>query len=414
MKTSVIVIGGGIAGVSIALYLRRAGLDVALIDPLPSPGGASFGNAGIISADTAVPIALPGMVRKIPGWLTDPLGPLTIRKRYLLHATPWLLRWLRAGRMSEVLRISDALRALHRDAWDVYRDLLGPVAFEQLMRPFGHIQIWDGEAESRTAIAERMVRARHGIEAQYLDGAALRKLLPGLSDRTMRGVLIPGNGHTVSPRRLTAHLAVVAASEGVRFVPERTLKLIPGEGGDWFVMTNAANHRVAKVVVAAGAWSGSLLEPLGVRVPLDTERGYHAMIPNPSLKLSHTVLHKDWGVSLSPNDDELCVSGTVEIAGLHAPPDERRAHILANKAKQLFPGLTGGEPTVWMGCRPSIPDSLPLIGPVARLPGLFLLFGHGHNGMTGGPTGARLLSQIIQGQPPGIDPAPYAVARFVR
>jgi glycine/D-amino acid oxidase-like deaminating enzyme len=412
MTTTHIVVGGGIAGVTAALYLRRAGLDVTLIDPLPSPGGASFGNAGIISADTAVPIALPGMLRKVPGWLTDPMGPLTVRKSYLPSATPWLLRWIRASFMDRVLPISEALRALHREAWDVYRTLLTPAAFDDLLRPSGHVQMWNGEAESPSAKTERRIRDRLGIETHRLNGNDLRLMFPGLTREPVRGLLVPGNGHTVSPRRLVAHLAGAAAAEGVRFLPERVLKLIPASAGGWTVMTNASNHHAARVLVTAGAWSATLLDPLGLRLPLDTERGYHAMIPNPSVRLTHTILHKDWGMSLSPMEEGLCASGTVEIAGLHAAPDERRAWVLAKKAKQLFPGLEGGEPTIWMGFRPSFPDTLPVIGPAPGFAGLFLLFGHGHFGMTGGPTGAKLVTQLMQGQAPFIDPAPYAASRF--
>jgi glycine/D-amino acid oxidase-like deaminating enzyme len=414
MTTSQIVVGGGIAGVSAALYLRRAGLDVTLIDPLPSAGGASFGNAGIISADTVVPIAVPGMLRKVPGWLADPMGPLTIRKSYLPKATPWLLRWLRAGRMRQVLKSSDALRALHSPIWDVYRNLLGPESFADLLRPFGHVQLWDGEAESSAAALERRLRARHGVESRPLHFDELRQMFPGLARMPLRGILIPGNGHIVSPRRLVSHLAAVARDEGVRLVPERALKLIPAESGNWTVMTNAANHRAERLLVAAGAWSMTLLHPLGLRIPLDTERGYHAMFAGSSVQLSHTILHKDWGVALSPFEEGLCASGTVEIAGLHAPPDERRAEAVAQRARRLFPALEGVEPTIWIGFRPSIPDSLPLIGAAPGFSNLFLLFGHGHNGMTGGPTGARLVTELMQKQTPFIDPAPYAASRFSR
>jgi glycine/D-amino acid oxidase-like deaminating enzyme len=413
MTAARIVIGGGIAGVSAALFLRRAGHDVVVIDPLPSPGGASFGNSGIISADTAVPIALPGMLRKVPGWLADPMGPLTVRKAYLPTAMPWLLRWIRAGFMDRVLPISEGLRALHRQAWDVYRSLLTPEAFTDLLRPVGQVQMWNGEVESSSAAVERRVRERLGIETRFLNGEELREMFPGLTQEPVRGLLVPGNGHTVSPRRLVAHLAAAAAAEGVRFLPQRVLKVIPASDGTWTVMTNAANHHAGQVLIAAGAWSATLLDPLGLRLPLDTERGYHAMIPDPSIQLRCTILHKDWAVSLSPMEEGLCASGTVEIAGLHAAPDERRAWILAHKAKQLFPGLRGGEPTIWMGFRPSFPDTLPVIGPAPNRPGLFLLFGHGHYGMTGGPTGARLVTQMMQGEAPFINAAPYAASRFM-
>lgn len=407
-----VVVGGGIAGVCAAIFLRRGGAEVALIDPQPTPAGASFGNAGIISADTTLPMALPGMLWKVPGWLADPMGPLTVRKSYLPAAAPWLLRWVRAGFMDRVVPISEALRALHKGVWDAYRLLLTPEAFGELMRPGGHVQMWEGSEVPRTGRIEHMLRTRLGIESHRLDTNGLRQIFPGLADRPFTGYMIPGNGHTVSPRALLRHLADAARAEGVRFVPEKVLKLIPREGGGWTVMSNVGNHRAGKVLVAAGAWSGTLLEPLGLRMPLDTERGYHAMIPEPSIDLPYTILHKSWGMSLSPMREGLCASGTVEIAGLHAAPSERRASVLAEKARAVFPGLSGGEPVLWMGHRPSFPDSLPVIGPAPGLRDLFVFFGHGHYGMTGGPAGARLVGQAMLGETPAIDLAPYSAARF--
>ncbi|MBN9489725.1 MAG: FAD-binding oxidoreductase [Alphaproteobacteria bacterium] len=408
----VVVVGAGIVGVSSAIYLRRAGFNVTVIDPLPSPGGASFGNAGIISADTTLPIALPGMLWKVPGWLADPMGPLTVRKRYLLKAMPWLMRWVRAGFMDRVIPISEAIRSLHKDAWDVYRDLLTPDAFSDLLRPGGHVQMWNGDEVSKTGKLEHEIRTRLGVESQRLSRSDLRNMFPGIADKPMTGYMIRGNGHTVSPRRLVRHLCDVARAEGAVFVPERVMKLIPGEAGGWTIMTNAANHLAEKVLVAAGAWSSSLLDPIGVKLPLDTERGYHAMIADPSIALPYTILHKDWGMSLSPMDEGLCASGTVEIAGVAAAPDENRARILAQKARYVFPDLKGRDPILWMGCRPSFPDTLPVIDAAPGHRDLYLFFGHGHYGMTGGPTGARLIAQMMRGSAPSIDMRPYSATRF--
>ena len=171
-------------------------------------------------------------------------------------------------------------------------------------------------------------------------------------------------------------------------------------------------QRAQRIVVATGAWSKELLTPLGIDVPLETERGYHALMPEPSIKLSIPVLVKNRGFGLTPMENGLCAAGTVEIGGLQAPPNERRAMILAEHAKRLFPSLKTGEPTYWMGFRPSMPDSLPVLGATPGLPGLYLAFGHGHFGLTGGPPSARLVAQIINGEKPGVDPAPYACTRF--
>ncbi|MBC9177100.1 NAD(P)/FAD-dependent oxidoreductase [Pseudoroseomonas ludipueritiae] len=410
--SGVIVVGGGVAGLSAALNLLRMGQAVTLIDPLPSPGGASFGNAGLLSADTVVPIAMPGMLRQVPGWLNDPLGPLSIRPAYMPKATPWLMKWVRAGRMERVREIAKAMRALHVNAFQDWKELLGDAAYHDLIRQSGQVQMWDSATETATGRIERGLREEHGIRSEELGADDLRQMFPGLAREVVRGVLIPGNGHTVSPPRLLRTLAEMFRAEGGAMLPERVLKLIPEEGRGWMVFTNVGNHRAEKVVLAGGAWSGRLLEPLGLRVPLETERGYHAMLPSPSISLRFPILQKSRSFGMTPMEEGIRVAGTVEIAGLEAAPDERRAKVLYDQARRLFPDLRTEEPKLWMGHRPSTPDSLPVLGPAPGHRGLFLCFGHSHFGMTGGPPSGKLVAQLATGRPPGIDPAPYSAARF--
>jgi len=407
-----IVIGAGVAGLSTALYLQRGGLSTVVIDPLPPAGGASFGNAGLLSPDTAVPIALPGMLRKVPGWLTDPLGPLSVRPSYFPRAVPWLLRWIQAGRLDRVMAISDAMRALHKDSLDAWQDLLGPDLYRDLMRPLGQVQVWEGEADAANAAVEQAVRDRHGIRAEKLTTDDLRQMFPGISHAVTSGLLVPGNGFTVSPARSVRTLGQLFQGEGGQLIQERALKLIPQADGGWMVLSNIANRFSPHVVIATGAWSANLLDPLGVKVALETERGYHAMLFDPEVMPALPISNKTRAFGVTPMEDGLRVAGTVEIAGLEAPPNEGRATALVAHARRMFPALQGAKVRTWMGFRPSTPDSLPILGPVAKHPGLHLVFGHGHFGMTGGPPSARLVARMILGQPAPIDPKPYATSRF--
>ncbi len=407
-----IVIGAGVAGLSTALYLQRAGIEVAVIDPLPPAGGASFGNAGMLSPDTAVPIALPGMLRKVPGWLLDPLGPLSVRPSYFPRALPWLLRWIEAGRLHRVMAISDAMRALHRETLTCWKELLGAELYGGLIRQVGQVQVWEGDAESASAVVERQVRERHGIRADELTADDLRQMIPGIAREITRGLLVPGNGNTVSPQRAVRTLGELFRQEGGTLINERAMKLIPGEGGGWMVMTNIANRSTDHVVVAAGAWSRQLLDPLGIKVKLETERGYHAMLFDPEVMPALPIANKTRGFAVTPMEDGLRIAGTVEIAGLDAAPNEERAKVLVGHAKRMFPALTGERVRYWMGFRPSTPDSLPILGPAQGHAGLHFVFGHGHFGMSGGPPSGRLVARLITGQAPGIDVAPYAAQRF--
>ena len=408
---STIVLGAGVAGLCTALYLQRSGQRVCVIDPLPPASSTSYGNAGLISKDTAVPIALPGMLGKVPGWLTNREGPLVVRPSYLPRALPWLLRWIEASRMQRVLQISDAMRALHRDSLTCWLELLGNDLYADLIRPVGQVRIWEGEGSESTI--ELAIAQRHGIRVELLDADALRQIYPGIAPSISKGLLIPGNAYTVNPQRLVQTLGQLLVGAGGEIVAERAMKIIPKGGAAGFmIMTNLANRTAQKVVVATGAWTRELLDPLRIKVPLETERGYHAMMPAPNITLRIPMSVKNRGFGLTSMETGLRAAGTVEIGGLLAAPDERRAKVLVEHAKRIFPTLQIGAPSYWMGHRPSTPDSLPILGFAPGQPGLFLAFGHGHFGMTGGPPSGRLVSQLINGAPPAIDPAPYSCSRF--
>ncbi|HYX02373.1 MAG TPA: FAD-dependent oxidoreductase [Reyranella sp.] len=409
----VVVVGAGVVGLSTALYLRRSGRDVVVIDPLPPPGGASFGNAGMISPDTSVPIALPGMLRKVPSWLMDPLGPLSVRPSYFPRALPWLLKWIAASRLPRVLEISDAMRALHKETFVCWKELLGPQLFGDLIRPAGQVHVWETDSESEGAALERRLRERQGIATQALGADDLRQMFPGLSRSVRRGVLMPGNGYTLNPQRLVQTLHRLFLEAGGRLLAENVMKILPRpQGGGYDLMTNSGFHAAEQIVVAAGARSVRLLEPLGVRLPLETERGYHVMLPAPNVSLTTTISNKSRSFGVTPMEHGLRVAGTVEIAGLEAPPNERRNQALLVHIRSMFPDVNTEGHRFWMGFRPSTPDSLPILGEVAGRPGLFLAVGHGHFGMTGGPPSGRLVSRLVNQEPPGLDTSLYAPQRF--
>jgi D-amino-acid dehydrogenase len=290
--------------------------------------------------------------------------------------------------------------------------LLGEADYRDLVRQAGQLFVWEGKP-GPTAEVEARLRSRAGVAGEVLGADDIRQLVPELSRDFAHGVLVPGNGHTANPARAVRTLGEKLRAEGGEILAERVMKLIPRAGGGFTVMTNVANHGATDVVVAGGAWSMQLLAPLGVKnIPLETERGYHAFLPEPSIAPRLPVCNKSRGFFITPMEHGLRVAGTVEFAGLDAAPDERRAEILLEHAKRMLPGLQGGKPSIWMGMRPSLPDSLPVLGPVKSRPGLWLAFGHGHFGITGGPPSGRLVASMITGQKPNIDPTPYSAERF--
>jgi D-amino-acid dehydrogenase len=314
--------------------------------------------------------------------------------------------------MDRVNSAADALCKLHEGNLACYRDLIGDTTFETLVREVGGIQIWESDASGLSDRITAEINSRQGVVTEPLSRRDLERLLPGISGIAKRGLLYPNNAHTINPHRLVTAIADGVRQAGGTFAAERVLKIIPREGGGYTLMTNTANRRANAVVVAAGAWSNRLLEPLGAGLPLETERGYHLMLPSPSIELPMPLQMKNRGFALSPMEHGLRLAGTVEIAGLEAAPDERRSEILLKHARALFPDLKSGEPTMWMGYRPSLPDSVPAIGEVPKHRSLYIATGHGHTGMIGGGSTGRLLAELVTGTRPCIDPAPYSPARF--
>lgn len=408
---SVAVIGAGIVGLSSATFLRREGHAVTIIDPLSAGGGASYGNAGMISVDSTIPMAMPGMLKNVPKWLSDPTGPLFVDPKYFPKAFPWLLKWAKAGRMANVRVASRGLKQLHESALDQYREMLGPAAFDDLIRVTGQIHIWDSEQPSVSERVAATLRGEQGIEVQALSREMLRERVPELSPSIKRALLFPRNGNAVNPLRLMRTLAELLRQDGANLIEERVMRIFP-QDGQFRVMTNLNEYGFDRVVVAAGAWSKKLLAPLGVMLPMETERGYHVQVEDPGIRIDVPILHKGRGFSTSPMEMGLRFAGTVEIAGLDAPPNEQRGQALLSHARALYPNLKTDNYKLWLGFRPSFPDSLPVIDEAARLPGLYMACGHGHTGLTGGPMTGRLIAQLVSGAAPSLDMAPYRLSRF--
>ncbi len=408
------MIGAGIVGVCSANYLLREGFDVEVIDPVApgSPEQCSYGNAGGICPGSCIPNAMPGMIKKIPGWLADPEGPIGIRLAYLPHALPWLIRFVAAGRRARVPAISDAMRSLHRLTFEAYDPLLKAAGCQDLIQHRGQLFVYEdvqGPAKSGYSIG---LRRERGVRVDVLDESELRQLEPALGPQFRAGIFLPEQGQCPNPGRLVECLAEHAARQGARFVRARASGFDMGPDGPVAVHTDAGRLPVERVVIAAGAHSGSLASPLGLRVPLETERGYHVTIRSAKTALRIQTISAEQKFVAAPMEGGLRLSGTVEFAGLSAPPDRDRTSLLLRQGRRMFPGLDTNEVTRWMGHRPGTPDSIPVIERSRRHGNVIFAFGHGHQGMIGGAVTGRIVAQLAAGQPPSIDLAPFRSDRF--
>ncbi len=411
-RSEVVVVGAGIVGVCCAAYLQRDGHAVTLLDRDAPGEGTSKGNAGALSPGSCVPLAMPGVFRKVPGWLLDPDGPLTIRARYLPRALPWLIRFSLAASPRRVERIADALRALHRPVFECYEPLVAGAGCAELIRRSGTLVVFRSESAFRESAREWRMRRERGAEVRDLDARAIHELEPALGPQYTHGVLLPEHGYTTDPHRLVKALAARFAAEGGRVARAQVRGLQRNEDATLTVLCEGRGLRAQRVVIAAGAWSGALTRSLGISVPLESQRGYQVTLPEPGIQPRHPVSAAEGRFYATPLEGGLRVAGTVEFAGLEAAPEYRRARRLLEQVRGLYPQVRTEAFTEWMGHRPCLPDSLPVIGSPAGLPGVLLAFGHGHNGMTSGPVTGRLIADLVAGRAPFIDPAPYSPARF--
>lgn len=407
-----VVVGAGIVGLATALYLQRDGWSVTLLDPSPpAEAGASRGNAGLIATHIVRPLAMPGMIWQVPRMLMDPSGPLAIRWRYLPRLAPWLVRLLWASRASAVERIAAALADLLRGAFAAYRPLLESADAEALVRREGVLVVYRSERDLAAAGPELALVRRHGVAAEVIGDNALRDLVPALARSYRHGVLYPETGYTLDPLLLARALAADLTRRGGRIVACRALGFDTADGRVRAVRTDAGTEPADVTVIAAGVWSRALCRALGSRVPLDTERGYHVMLPTPGVEVARPFILSDLKFTVTPMASGLRLAGTVEFGGLEAPPDPRRHAVMLARAGEVLPGLRAGGATTWMGFRPSLPDSLPVIGPSPRWPNALFAFGHGHLGLTAAAATGRAIADVAAGRPPPFDLAPFRIAR---
>ncbi|WP_322057898.1 FAD-binding oxidoreductase [Paraburkholderia sp. J63] len=411
------IIGAGIVGMCTALTLQRRGVTVRVIDEREPGTGTSFGNAGLVSIDSCIPISMPGMLRNVPKWLADEKGPLSVRRQYALAAAPWLLRWIRSGASeARVSPLAAALRALHKDSIESYRALLGAEQFAQSINVSGQLHVWETLAKSPgDRLADRL-REENGVTVRELTGDAIFELVPGMNRAVKRAQHYEHNGFVANPYQLVKRLFGLFIDNGGEFVRQKVngVNPLPSRAG-YRIITACSDLSARELVVCSGAWSKRLLQGIDVHVPLETERGYHVAFDPSALDLRLPILHKGRGFGITPMIDNLRVAGFVEIAGLDAEPDMSREAALIAQAKRLFPQLdVARKQRFWLGFRPSLPDSLPVLGEVPGMPGLYLGFGHGHTGITGAPQSAEILANFVTHAPQPFDVSPYRIDRFRR
>lgn len=417
-RKQVAVIGAGFVGLASALWLQARGHRVTLIDREPPLGNASwrqaasYGNACTFAPHAVLPVSEPGLAWQVPGMMMDQTGPLAIVWRYVPHLLPWLLAFLRAGRKSEVERIIAVLASLIDRAEAGWRPLFEAAEATHLQRHKGCLYLYRSRTEFAAADAWHRIRERHGVRLTRLDADEVRELEPNIAPLYHSGVLFDDAFTIDSPRQLGGALAQKIVEQGGTFLTGEATNL-RGTGSRIDFCVDGADHRADHLVVASGAHSARLARQVGDTILLDTERGYHVLFPDAGKLLERPVCFVENGFYMTPMADGLRAAGTVELGGLDAPPNARRTDVIRKGVEKFISGA-GRAGTTWMGFRPSMPDSLPVIDNSPTLPNVTYAFGHGHIGLTLAGVTGRLVAELVSGETPHVDITPLRCDRFSR
>lgn len=410
VSTEVAVIGAGVIGLTVALRLARDGRQVILLDPNAPGSGASYGNAGTIADYAVMPVGTPQVLRSLPSLLLDRNSPLAIRRAALPSLAPWLLRFARQSLPGPARRNAEALALLLGGAGSGWETLAADVGAGAILHRRGCLYLYDSAAAFRAGTEEMTRRKALGVRVEMLGASELSATEPGLPPVAGGAAFFPDAVFLDDPGRMMSALAAAALAADVTHLPLR-VERIERQADGVTVHAPDLRLRARHAVLAAGAHSRMLAAQAGDRVPLDTERGYHVEWDMDLPRLTRPTSPTARGFYLCPMAGRLRVVGTVELGGLTAPPSPHRIARLVEGARTIFPDL-GAPSRDWMGLRPSMPDSLPVLGPSQGGAEVIHAFGHGHLGVTLAPVTARTVAALVAGRDPGISLAPYRPGRF--
>ena len=414
----VIVIGAGIIGISIALKLQAQGRQVLVLDRKGVAAETSAGNAGAFAFADVIPLATPGIMRKAPKWLIDPLGPLSLRPAYALKILPWMLRFWRASWQDKYHAALAAQASLMNFSKIALERQIQAVNGESFIRREGQLQLYEGQDEFNASLADWQTRQQHGVVYEFLlTPTAIAKVQPGIHPRFTHAAFTPEWKNVCDPAEWTQHLANEFERLGGKIAIATIHSMVLHDDLDSqdrtvTLKSDAADYEARQVVIAAGAWSKKLALSIGDNVPLDTERGYNTTLSNAEFDLKTHITFSNHGFVVTKIGNGVRVGGAVELGGLALKPNYKRADALLNKAAEFLPGLNIEGGKQWMGFRPSMPDSLPVIGYSSRSKQILYAFGHGHLGLTQSAGTAELVAALANNETPDIDLTPFSAKRF--
>lgn len=412
MTRTAIVLGAGMVGVSCALALQTRGFSVTLIDRREPGRETSYGNAGVLARSSIVPLNNPGLFGKLKTYLGNRHPALNLDWKRALTQPGWLLRFLWEARPSQASVRIAALESLTGSTVERHRALMAEAGVTHRLRETGTLKLWRTEAGHAAAKAEHDFLKAHGIASQVLDRQGISGVEPALNPIFPAGLLCLENASVDSPGAVTQAYAALFVQRGGRIEQAQVETLARTEAG-WRVQTGAGVFEAQNVVVALGPWSMDLLAPLGIDPKLDVERGYHRHLQaEAGARLSRPVYDVDAAYFMTPMEQGYRVTSGVDLSRRDAPDNHRQIDQATASAREALPLATFTGET-WRGSRPTLPDSLPMIGEAPRHPGLWLAFGHQHLGFSTGPITGEIIAALVCGEAPPVDPTPFRPGRYI-
>ena len=411
VKSSVGIVGAGIQGVCIALYLLKKGFEVTLIDrDEPGRVSASYGNAGHFSPYASVPINRPDILADIPQMLLSSTGPLALKWNYLPKMIPWFLKFIKNCSKKKMLHTAKYMHQILNLALPAYDELFKDIDVSGLIESKGIIYFWT-EKDLKSRELEINIRKELGVKQQLLTPHEIHDLEPHINKIYHGGVLYPNARHTKNPKKILIKLFNLFLKQGGVFEKQDVKTITFSFDDKPIIKSNLNSYNFDKAVIACGAFSKKLTDQVNEKIPLDTERGYHVHFKDHDHLLSIPVIFLNRGFGITPMEQGLRVVGTVEFGGLDNPLSKKRILNLVNNAKYLFSGLSDHQDE-WLGFRPSLPDFLPVMGPSKKYKNLFYSFGHHHLGWTLGAISGKIVAGMIAEENTNLDLLPYSSLRF--
>jgi glycine/D-amino acid oxidase-like deaminating enzyme len=413
-RETVAVIGAGIIGVQIARALQVAGRKVTIFDPLDPGMATSFGNAGYLAIDEIFPLAHGTVLRRLPSMLLNPLGPLAMRWQEFPRLLPWYLQYARACSATRSQRSVATLASIQSLAIAAWQRVVKRDGLQKLVIGNGAVTVFESDAGFERTRTQRQIQRRYGIAWQAYTGAEARHRIPELADSVRHMVLFPDGHHVVNPHSVTNTIFNKFVGDGGEFKKQGVNALLNDAQNALSLRVDDEVAYFDQTVVCSGYKSGRLLKPLGLKVPIVAERGYHVEMSHRETRLAMPVGSHERGFYVTPMSSGLRLAGTTEFSSADddAPPTWARADILKRHVSEFMPGLAEAETGRWMGHRPTLPDFLPVLSKTSHSPSLYLAFGHHHLGLTQSAVTAEVMTSLMLGEDNDLDITPFSISRF--